>query len=826
MQVASAHDYDTHAIMGGQEIMEFGVAQTAEFFEVLSSTLYSNKPLAVIREVLCNAWDAHIAAGVTDKAVTITIDDNKMVIRDYGHGIAHKDMHPIYCIYGNSTKKNDGKQTGGFGLGSKAPFAYTHHFTVTSHHLGVKTVYAISRGSSKTDGKPDCRVMVKVPTTESGLEVSIPLKESGDQYVFRDIIKTIAYNGEMRVSMNGTDMETLPMSKGTEGFLILHRSLGDNSRERIHVRYGNVIYPIPEHKDYAHKYKGISNMLDALTTNDYYSRSHNWNIVFQADPNTIAVTPSRESLSMVETTIATLTKLLDKIGALGSTEYHTIAYKFAEEAITKAVANGQQYKMLHMQTLFSPAGEDKHKNIYSYEEFVRRTLSFRYPSGNEFQLRDQQMRWKAYLGTKPKNVKAVNAYMELLKTAANAGYLEQYKLTAEFIARNVTGPIVAKMLQDPKLDVKNLNLVIFQGTKPTYMEIKKISDLSPKDVIDIMKNSIIVTQTRQALREDIASNSMSEFQTLGKPTRALVYTVSRAKGVSDYAVEFFKKLGLTVVDHVAYRKEWEEKYPVEKVEAAPKKPKIVGIPKLHTATKHGSWDIRGHMVEDAPRIEKPAAVFQPYNFSGREYGHKFYEFGDEAAYEIALLYGDKIGVCVNKRQVDAYIAKGSQDGYTWLPQMIHKEMSESPNILKQISYQLGPWKKSDSVGQIIQDLFLVSNRSELIRKEFSFPEALTLREAQVLRVWESIKPKTYDHRPDLLYHKGPAQMKDGVDAILKLIKDQGVDPLVTLMRDIIKDSKLFGYLDFSQMLGDLNKDTTTPKQKDDIESLLLIALQG
>ena len=52
MRVAHRDDYDTHAVIGGREIEAFGIAQTAEFFTVLSDTLYSNKPLAVAREVL------------------------------------------------------------------------------------------------------------------------------------------------------------------------------------------------------------------------------------------------------------------------------------------------------------------------------------------------------------------------------------------------------------------------------------------------------------------------------------------------------------------------------------------------------------------------------------------------------------------------------------------------------------------------------------------------------------------------------------------------------------------------------------------------------
>ena len=66
MKVTHQSDFDTHAVIGGNDIKEFGVAQTAEFFDIMSNAIYSNKPMAVIREVLCNAWDSHINSGVTD----------------------------------------------------------------------------------------------------------------------------------------------------------------------------------------------------------------------------------------------------------------------------------------------------------------------------------------------------------------------------------------------------------------------------------------------------------------------------------------------------------------------------------------------------------------------------------------------------------------------------------------------------------------------------------------------------------------------------------------------------------------------------------------
>lgn len=62
MQVTHTDDHITHAVIGGGQTIDFGISNNAEFFHILSSTLYTNQELAVVREVLCNAWDAHIEA--------------------------------------------------------------------------------------------------------------------------------------------------------------------------------------------------------------------------------------------------------------------------------------------------------------------------------------------------------------------------------------------------------------------------------------------------------------------------------------------------------------------------------------------------------------------------------------------------------------------------------------------------------------------------------------------------------------------------------------------------------------------------------------------
>ncbi|QIG69153.1 rIIA protector from prophage-induced early lysis protein [Rhizobium phage RHph_N1_15] len=301
MEVSQIAQLDTHAIIGGGEAKAFGMDDSAELYALLSDKIYRDKKRAAMRETICNAWDAHIMVGKTDVPVEITLTDTEIVIRDFGPGIPDELMHPIYCVYGKSTKVKDEKQTGGFGLGSKSPFAVTDHFNVMNHHAGFKTVYAISRGGAATDGKPDMRVMVRVPTTESGLTVTIPIKDRADRQEFEQNIRAVVRQGGMLANLNGMPLPRNDYAEARkQEFCVLPNI--EFTEGSVYVLYGTVMYPLTttdnkllEFAKTAHSYCGYNSVL-----------------VLIAPPNSIGITPSREALSLTADTDAELWRLLRK----------------------------------------------------------------------------------------------------------------------------------------------------------------------------------------------------------------------------------------------------------------------------------------------------------------------------------------------------------------------------------------------------------------------------------------------------------------------------------------------------------------------------------
>ena len=168
-------DFDQKSVLVGkaEKTQGFGVTNDPVLMSMLSTGLYANPLRTMLQEIMFNAWDAHRMGKCQEKPIDVYLNETTgLIVRDYGPGISPEDMHPIYCIYGNSTKRNDDDQTGGFGLGSKSPYAYNDSFTVTSHHDNKKSIYLMNRVSEDNDGGPGMTPIIEGAPT-SGKKIFI-----------------------------------------------------------------------------------------------------------------------------------------------------------------------------------------------------------------------------------------------------------------------------------------------------------------------------------------------------------------------------------------------------------------------------------------------------------------------------------------------------------------------------------------------------------------------------------------------------------------------------------------------------------------------------
>lgn len=164
----------------------FQIKTTAKAFDILSSGLYSDNILAIIRELSCNAYDAHVAAGKENQPFEIHLPNSLepwFHVKDEGTGLSDEEVMGLYTTYFDSTKTDSNDYIGALGLGSKSPFSYTTAFEVVSRFDNFRRTYSVFINE---DGVPTIAKMREIQSIEpNGLEVKITVKKP-DFRTFRE----------------------------------------------------------------------------------------------------------------------------------------------------------------------------------------------------------------------------------------------------------------------------------------------------------------------------------------------------------------------------------------------------------------------------------------------------------------------------------------------------------------------------------------------------------------------------------------------------------------------------------------------------------------
>lgn len=278
---------NTIAQIGTSEASQFKMKTSRKAFQILSD-LYSDKALAIVRELGCNASDSMVAAGKADKPFLIHLPNALepwITIQDFGTGISHENIYNIYATYFESTKTNTDDQIGCLGLGSKSPFCYSDNFMVTSIHEGIKSIYNAYFNEQNT---PAIALMSRAETTEgNGVAIQIPVKVD-DFSNFKQSVEKAFRFFPIKPTITGgkvdwLDEKPLFTGKGWEAY----NKFGYGECYAI---MGGVTYPIQTHK------------LDSK----YQNLARKGGLVLYFNMGEIDFTPSRESLSYCDQTIKAL----------------------------------------------------------------------------------------------------------------------------------------------------------------------------------------------------------------------------------------------------------------------------------------------------------------------------------------------------------------------------------------------------------------------------------------------------------------------------------------------------------------------------------------
>ncbi len=185
------------------DTVDFGVKNPAFIFDMLCNKMYQKPLQTMVQEYMSNARDAHREIGKSDPIeVTLpTTLDQHLRIRDYGPGIDEARMQNVFVFLGESTKRADNLQTGGFGVGAKVGWAYSDSFTVHSTVQGITRSYLAYLGDDNV-GKLSLLNTVTAEEAD-GVEIQVAINDSDLREVER-AVRLIAFFWETPPVVNNT----------------------------------------------------------------------------------------------------------------------------------------------------------------------------------------------------------------------------------------------------------------------------------------------------------------------------------------------------------------------------------------------------------------------------------------------------------------------------------------------------------------------------------------------------------------------------------------------------------------------------------------------
>lgn len=306
-------------IQGQLEQGSFGIKSSPKAFQILSSGLYSNKPMAIVRELSANAADAHVLNGNQKVPFEIKLPnrlDNQFYIKDFGPGLNHEQVMKLYTTYFESTKSESNDFIGGLGLGSKSPFSYTDAFTVEARQKGSKRTYSAFVAEN---GIPQIvQLGDESPTDEpDGLTIGFPVNPS-DYNAFTKEAQRILPWFDPFPTVLGAQINKKEAPTFVADQLSVYSRIpvwADSSYSgQTFVRMGHVIYPLDWESAGLSEDEGLMRLLKSGQSRSF---------VFDVPIGSVEVAASREGLQydrsskkslkdFAETLMSTLGNILEK----------------------------------------------------------------------------------------------------------------------------------------------------------------------------------------------------------------------------------------------------------------------------------------------------------------------------------------------------------------------------------------------------------------------------------------------------------------------------------------------------------------------------------
>lgn len=179
--------------------MTIDTSDQAALMMILSENLYKDPIGSLVREAASNALDATKAANDNKPIIVKLAPDRQhnwvFSVQDFGVGISPDDVKNVLSKYAASTKRGSNDYLGYYGLGFKAPLAYTDSFYFITRWGGIEYTYMMYKGEEGT--KIDLvneTILLPEEMMMTGTTVSIQVHNQNDRFEFvRKIKEQLAY---------------------------------------------------------------------------------------------------------------------------------------------------------------------------------------------------------------------------------------------------------------------------------------------------------------------------------------------------------------------------------------------------------------------------------------------------------------------------------------------------------------------------------------------------------------------------------------------------------------------------------------------------------
>lgn len=247
---------------------------------VLSSSLYSDAIGSMIREIVSNAYDAHIESKNTEDNIIIDFTDNILTIKDFGTGLSPEKINNVYRKFGKSTKRDSNEAIGSFGIGKYSVFSYTDMYYIETVVDNILYKYILNKES----GIPEISLLTETvleEETKNYTSVIIPTKRNDSSTIYNKVQEqTFLFD---RLSYLGM-LSNIKVESIKGKHCIFCENYSPDGSTGILLAIGKVFYKVPQF--------------------DYNIRSDWFNprIILRFEIGELPVTPNREGIVLNDTT--------------------------------------------------------------------------------------------------------------------------------------------------------------------------------------------------------------------------------------------------------------------------------------------------------------------------------------------------------------------------------------------------------------------------------------------------------------------------------------------------------------------------------------------